>query len=324
MNKFESSNNNIINNFCSRNLINIIDNNLPSHYDIFHKSFSLLDYFFVRDMQKVEKSQQFWLPNSISKHAFIILEYEISNTQINNYIIYFRNFNNIVLDNILSDASSIDLGEIVSTSDVNVQLELINNSLIYLLNEHAPFVSKIKSSRDKYPFLKSHLLRTAKVNRDFAYRAYCEDSNDHNWRIYCKYRNAVTKIIRKLKTKYGIKIFKNANSKKIWSILKSNGISSKDNNTQYNFSADDLNNFFVDKCHNSTSIDNTILEADNSFYFDNIDLHELRSAISSISSNAVGVDGIPISFIKLVFPVFGKYFLHLFNTILTTSEFPFE
>lgn len=44
--------------------------------------------------------------------------------------------------------------------------------------------------------------------------------------------------------------------------------------------------------------------------------------LCSIKSNAIGLDEIPIKSLILIFPVFGNYFLHLVNTILTTSTFP--
>jgi hypothetical protein len=49
---------------------------------------------------------------------------------------------------------------------------------------------------------------------------------------------------------------------------------------------------------------------------------EVFTAIYDIKSNAIGMDGIPVSFIKLLMPFILPYMTHIFNKILTTSKFP--
>lgn len=45
-------------------------------------------------------------------------------------------------------------------------------------------------------------------------------------------------------------------------------------------------------------------------------------AINSVKSNAIGYDMIPISFIKIIFPLISTLLLQLINTIFTVSKFP--
>lgn len=49
---------------------------------------------------------------------------------------------------------------------------------------------------------------------------------------------------------------------------------------------------------------------------------ELVEALNKVRSKSIGIDGISIQFIKLVFPVISRYLLHLINFIITTSVFP--
>jgi hypothetical protein len=48
---------------------------------------------------------------------------------------------------------------------------------------------------------------------------------------------------------------------------------------------------------------------------------EICDVVMSIRSNAAGVDGIPLSFIKLLLPVVLPVLTHIFNHIFVSSEF---
>jgi hypothetical protein len=49
---------------------------------------------------------------------------------------------------------------------------------------------------------------------------------------------------------------------------------------------------------------------------------EICDAVMSIRLDAAGVDGIPLSFIKLLLPVTLPVLTHIFNHIFVSSEFP--
>lgn len=193
----------------------------------------------------------------------------------------------------------------------------------YLAQQTCPNHQQSKILQKQISVLELDRASSAKNNRDSAFKSYCENKNEVNWRLYCRYRNRVTKIIRKGKAMHGVRIFNQASSKKIWNILNKSDLSPSQQNELPDITSEELNHLFIgDNTSNSSVPDEHIPEAEKAFSFRNITLSDLWSAISKISSNAVEVDEIPITFIKMVFPVFGKYFLHLFNTILTTSVFP--
>lgn len=58
------------------------------------------------------------------------------------------------------------------------------------------------------------------------------------------------------------------------------------------------------------------------FSFHHVDVDELLRAFNSITSNAVGPDGIPISFLKNLLPLISFHVLHIFNHAITSSAFP--
>jgi hypothetical protein len=57
------------------------------------------------------------------------------------------------------------------------------------------------------------------------------------------------------------------------------------------------------------------------FSFATVGESEICDAVMSIRSDAAGVDGIPLSFIKLVLPVVLPVLTHIFNHIFVSSEF---
>jgi hypothetical protein len=58
------------------------------------------------------------------------------------------------------------------------------------------------------------------------------------------------------------------------------------------------------------------------FSFATVSESEICDNVISIRSDGAGVDGIPFSFIKLLFPVVLPVLTHIFNHIIKSSKFP--
>lgn len=58
------------------------------------------------------------------------------------------------------------------------------------------------------------------------------------------------------------------------------------------------------------------------FSFRNVELKDERKSIMHVSSKAVGLDEIPISFSKMTLPVALPYINHMFNFVLMLSVYP--
>lgn len=328
-NVFNKNSFGVLSDFLLRNDLSIVHNDLPTHYDQFHGSCSLLDYFLVSDQVSVLSKAQVWLPAIISKHAFIGIQVLLP-TKPNKVdrVISYRDFKSIDVNRLFEDVANLDLSMLYTTNDSDFQLELINNSILSLLNKYAPVKCVLVSNKHKFPFMKSRDIVVAKEMRQLAYKSFHKEpigrEKDRLKSIYNQHRNNVTKLIRRKKKEHGFKIFNNNCSvKKAWSILKENGVDNGKNDIPDSISLDDLNIHFT-HCNTNptTNLDSNMPDRVNEFGFNCISRLDLWSAIHSISSNAVGHDLIPPVFLKLIFNGFGNHLVYLFNTIISTCKFP--
>ena len=91
-----------------------------------------------------------------------------------------------------------------------------------------------------------------------------------------------------------------------------------------NFTSTDLNKYFSNIqtpgliSHDSNSDD---WHHQYTFSFTQISIEDVVKSVKRISSNAVGTDGIPIKFIKMLLPVLSPILTHVFNHIIMTSTF---
>ena len=58
------------------------------------------------------------------------------------------------------------------------------------------------------------------------------------------------------------------------------------------------------------------------FTFRNVDSSEIFDAMTSVKTNSVGPDDIPIKFLKIIYPVISRHFTFLLNSIITRSIYP--
>lgn len=91
-----------------------------------------------------------------------------------------------------------------------------------------------------------------------------------------------------------------------------------------NCSPDDINKHFV---QNFSSPVQTYFSDNNgscstSFRFSEVQDFHIVNAINDVKSNAVGLDDIPIKFIKMIFPLLLKPLKHIFNSIFKSGIYP--
>lgn len=326
-NLFEPTSLAVFSDICFRNNLSIIHNNTPTHYDVFHSSSSLLDVFLVNKSDNVVEKKQTHVSPSISKHSLIAIRYNPSEKLSANRVKMFRNISGIRIDDLIAFASSLQLNFILGLHNVDEIVHTLNQYCLLLLNTFAPLRIFKPKKRNKFPFMNSPEIADAKRLRDDAFYLFKHDETGcpHKWREYCKLRNRVTKLIKKKKIEFCESYFNGSDSKTLWQKLKACGGNSTENSSiPSTMNLDQLNEHFTNlpECGVFTPRYSTIPDYEDSFYFNNISLDELFFHLNSIKSNAVGCDDIPIKFIIMIFPVFGKFFLHLINTCLTSSCFP--
>ncbi|XP_075162654.1 uncharacterized protein LOC142235288 [Haematobia irritans] len=313
---------------CLRMGVSLVHNNVPTHYDAFHQSSSLIDYFLISCPERKRAGGQFISPG-ISKHAFIYLSLDFSVRQSSDIYEYFdyNNYDDQLLRNTIS---CVDFSNLYLTSDVDLQLRVLMAGIDTI---HSAFPKRrakfFNNSRDDW--IKSPLVRYHQSLADIAYKAYLRDRNQENWSNYCRARNRAKAVKRRLKRNCHAAMFDRCgHPKEFWNIIRDNGIIGGEVSpirTDNVSSVDDLNDGFVSNQLNVVGDFGSFLASslgEAGFSFKCVTIDDVICAFSSVKSNASGNDGFPLKFYKIVIPHIADHFLHLVNTIIMTSKFPRE
>lgn len=65
--------------FCNRSSLSVVHNSQPTHYSSSRLSTSLIDYYFVSNIDQVQSKGQFQLPALNSNHSMICITYNVCN-----------------------------------------------------------------------------------------------------------------------------------------------------------------------------------------------------------------------------------------------------
>lgn len=305
---------------CARLNLAVLHNSRPTHYDVSHGTSSLIDFMLVSDISMKYYSNQVQCP-SISHHSLIYASFDITVNCFEKFVDY-RDYGNIDWDGLFLFLSSFDSSSIFYSTDTEVKCALVS-SLIEELHSFVPTVRKRVYLNDDN-WINSNKILFAQSLRDLAFSAYQNDRTRVNWRIYCKYRNKAKSVIRKAKRRHSLKRFNGLDNSKLWCVLRGSGCIGNDD-MFFDGNADVVNNFFVRglSSNDDAEVDfESIFETDNSFSFACVSSNEVVDALGKIRSKSIGVDGVSVEFLKIVFPHISEILLHLFNFILTTSSFP--
>ncbi|KAI8126666.1 hypothetical protein CVS40_3398 [Lucilia cuprina] len=198
-NLFHPEKSTIMRELCSRNNLKYIHNILPTHYNLRDNTVSLIDYFIISDKLSLSFSGQFQSP-CLSSHAFICMSLEFPK-KINANNEEYKDYNGInynILEHMILYS---DFSPIYRTSDVNIQIYHLNSILLNLFACVPVRTKRHNVVNNISNICNNEQVREARYLRDLAYRSYCENKNVSNWIIYCKFRNRVKKVLRKLKSK---------------------------------------------------------------------------------------------------------------------------
>lgn len=199
-------------------------------------------------------------------------------------------------------------------------MNILNNHLFLLHEQFFPLYFKQKRINSWF----NVEIERAIINRDLAYTNWKLSKTDENQTNYRRLRNLVTILIRQAKCSLDRQLINtNLPAKRLWKNIKNIGISNSDpSHVCCAHSADEINNYFSS---NFSAVDDSIIHYShsiNSFNFDRINGNDIILALFSIQSNAVGLDNIPLKFLKIILPFVLPFLEHLFNTIISTSKFP--
>lgn len=297
---------------------------LGSEPTFFHSyGSSQLDLILTNDTSKVLRFNQIEVP-VLSNHdlLFACLDFNCAHSP---NLIEFRDYNAIEVDLLVDAFNTVDWRSYYQMSDSNVQLEFLNSVLQNLHDSFVP-IRTITRNKKVNPWFDSTICKSI-VDRDLLFKKWKMSKNEADHSMFKRARNRVNTLIRHAKERYyASRLDTKLPSKQLWNNIKNLGINRKESHVINDFSADEINNAF---CQNFTTSDTPINDSfqhnvhnSDCFYFDHIDQDDVVHAMYSIKSNAIGLDRIPIKFLKSICPVIIKPITHLFNSIITTSVFP--
>lgn len=316
-NLFDVCKSGLVRSMCLRCNLSVFHNSRPTHFDISHGSTTLLDFWLISDSKKIVSSGQIQCP-SISRHALIYVSVSFC-VQFSERFHVYRNFNDIDWVGVSSYLAMFDSTIYFNSSCVEFQSSFLN-SLLSSLYEFVPVVrKKIVCGVDNW--MKSNSVLFAISLRNLAYSEFLTCSTVENWKIFCRYRNKAKNVIRRERKNYFTKIFSGLDSSAMWRVLRGQGVLG-DVGIEYDFNVDEINSYFANVSPTMSANAINFEYFNGPFSFRNITEDELWLAINNVKSKSVGVDNIPINFIKLVYPYISHFLLFHINSILTSSIFP--
>ncbi|XP_055628243.1 uncharacterized protein LOC129769796 [Toxorhynchites rutilus septentrionalis] len=297
---------------------------LGSEPTFFHRNgASLLDLILTNDASKVLRFNQIEVP-VLSNHDLVFASLDFNHNLCPRNI-QFREYNAIQFDSLIDVFHSAEWSYFYNTYNSNQKLEFFNNLLTDLHDMFVP-IRTIYSKKKVNPWFNSTISREI-VNRDLLYKRWKHLKNPNALLDFKRARNKVNELIRSAKRNYfSARLNTSLQTKELWKNVKKLGIKTPETKTVIKFTADEINHSF---CRNFTD-NHTIIHNSNestyvereSFYFDSINQEDVIYAMNAIKSNALGLDMLPLKFLKVICPILIEPITHLFNHIVTTSVFP--
>lgn len=274
--------------------------------------------------------------SSISDHEVTYLIADIRVPRAAPQMIKVRNMRRIDVVRLQADFQATDLQEIYDTPDVNRKVEVTTTRLQSLLDVHAP--ERTIRVRDKrIPWITRDIEEAIAV-RNLAYALYVRNPHrtrgNQQWQEYVRNRDRVKSLIFAAKKQYADRNFSlDLPAKQLWSNMRREGIhnNAKKSAPSSDFDVHQLNQFFTEghlSLQNNRSLilpalpENPAINVQEELLFRPTNAREVANKMYEITSNAVGSDGLPISFIKMLSPFILPLLTHIFNAIIAENSFP--
>lgn len=298
----------------------------PTHHTA--SSDSLLDLIITSHLDYVATHGQLAAP-AFSHHDLIFSSLKIRTPKPKPVILHQRNFSQLNLDSLLSDASLVNWSDIESISSLDDKVVFLNKNILTLFDKHAP-IRPVKIRRPPAPWF-GDIIRRAMGKRDRAFRRYKRFRNDDNWEAYKKLRNICNKLVRNAKRRFIAEQIELATPSGLWSFLRSLGLGKiKQQDSNISLDLNILNRHFTSNCKLSSIVkQNTLLEIANiprsdgvSFSFSSVSQDRISKILSSVRSKAVGSDDIGRIMIMHIISYILPAISHIINFSLSNGVFP--
>lgn len=296
--------------------------NAPTHFpNKVGERPSLIDLFLTNRPEKVLFFNQ--ISHGLSSHDIIFGSYSCNKKVTGAVPRFRRRYRSINVGSLFEDASAISWDEIFGSSNVSEMVESFNALVLDLLDEHAPLLP----ARERVDIVSTEPwftgeMHRAVLERDVAKRAYKrrEVTKEH----YHGLRNAATNLIKKGKFDYlHPKFSARLGTKALWRNLRDVGAVSS-SNVKPSFTAEEYNVYLTSRSQATHSSPPVFAQAraPSSFSFANVPQLDVARVVYSIKSNAIGLDGLPLIFVKMILPFIVPVLTHIVNFAFTSSTFP--
>lgn len=302
--------------------------NEPTNF-VVGKNPSQIDWILVKNVSHLKRFSQLTL-GSFSSHDIIFGSYAISmEKSLASRVNRFRNFNNLCKIKLQRAAACLDWDRIYLLSETDEQVEHLTNLIVELMDKFAPVREVEVIDEIKPCWLSDELLGLINARDYYHEVARVENNNRKKEEALIKFRelrNKVTTLKRNLKSSFvRDKLDPNQPPAKLWKNLKNLGVTAKQTDVAESFPPQEFNDYFS-SVFSSESASRVNFEAcphgDGDFEFDCVSDEEVHIALMQITTNAIGEDGIPAVFLKLLCPFIIPFITFVINGCLTKSYFP--
>lgn len=286
---------------------------------------SLLDLIILRNGSKSKFKNFGRVRTSLSDHDMIFINYNSRVPKYKPTYIYIHDIDNVNIQQLFCEAEKLNWQEIYCTNDCNIQLKILYDNINYLFNNNVSRKKVLQKDKD-HKWINPNILSNITI-RDRAYKIYLKSKSDADKQIYQTLRAKVKRDICNSKKHYFNGMLNpSLNNKKLYSNIREVGLM-KNNLLENVMDPDELNKHFTLSCKGSAAlvcpdVNFSFDSAFSGFSFVHVNEMEVWQYFANMKSNAVGTDGVPTKFIRLLMPIIITHVTHIFNTCITTSIFP--
>lgn len=296
----------------------------PTHH--LRNSSTLLDLCIIDDADKLVEFGQHDVA-FLSAHDLIYIKYAVKVNRRRDRFIVCRDWHALDVLALQQDVEDLDWDGLFSATTMDEKISCFNSGLLELLDIHVP-LRRRNFKNFPAPWLTEDI-RQCMRERNQARRTWRRSRKSQDYDRYKVSRNRTQNKVRTAKREYYLNLFSDLDkANNVWGTLRHLGlIKTKDSNANLSVSVDRLNEFFVG---NTAVVDrglsfSALLRGeyiDTSFHWSYITPRDISKLIAKASSNAVGRDGIPLRYIKLIMFSVLPVIEHLLNFSLQNGVFP--
>ena len=310
----------------------------PTRYDTQHNTWTLIDHIYSSDSHAITDVKV--SNSSISDHNPVFCSWTLKHKKLTNKghktVEYrsFKNFNELAF---LHDISLINFDKIYNINCPNKAFDYLNETLLTVVNKHAPIRKKRVKNHNLPPWL------TKEITSEMSLRDKYKSNKD--FENYKKQRNKVTMLVRKAKQMYIKKIVGNSkDTRQIWNGMNeiTNKKKTQNNQPQILLTPNELNDYFLTcprKLVSSSygTVNNTEHNIDerlqkyceekltnkDNFTIPLLGCHEVGKLIYKLKNKrSVGPDEISTYIVKITLPYILEHLTYAYNLSIEQNTFP--